>query len=121
VRYGDRVLGSADSAARARGEPRCGVGPNERPFAWVPQHAPVVADTLAVNVSLGCADAEGDADPEAILDELGAAGLAESIGDRVLGRSRPLSGGERQWIAVARALAAGLPVLLRRARRDSRR
>ena len=101
IRYGTLVL---DRAA---------VGPSERPFAWVPQDAPVVGDTLAINVGLGRADDDAPVpDPRPVLAELGNEGLATSLGDQVLGTVRPLSGGERQWIAVARALATGLPVLL---------
>lgn len=101
VRYGSVRLTTA------------GVGPSERPFAWVPQEAPIVGDTLAINVGLGRADDDGPIpDPLPVLAELGATSLAKSLGDQVLGTVRPLSGGERQWIAVARALATGLPVLL---------
>jgi ABC-type transport system involved in cytochrome bd biosynthesis fused ATPase/permease subunit len=105
VRYGDR-----DLAGR-------GVGPDERPFAWVPQDVPIVRGSLAVNVGLGARDGESgeaalaEADPAPVLDELGAYGLASAIGDDVLTADR-LSGGERQWIAVGRAFATGLPVLL---------
>jgi ABC-type transport system involved in cytochrome bd biosynthesis fused ATPase/permease subunit len=88
---------------------RAGVGPSERPFAWVPQDAPVVADTLAVNVGLG---SDGATDARELLGALGAAPLADALGDAVLARDRRVSGGERQWIAVARAVATGLPVLL---------
>jgi len=101
VRYGALVLD------------RAGVGPSERPFAWVPQDAPIVGDTLAINVGLGRADDDvAIPDPVPVLAQLGNEGLATSLGDQVLGTVRPLSGGERQWIAVARALATGLPVLL---------
>ena len=82
-----------------------GVGPHVRPFAWVPQDAPVVRDTLAVNIGLG----GGAVDPVGLLAELGADLPVAS--DEILG-ARPLSGGERQWVAMARALATGLPVLL---------
>ncbi|MBX3187531.1 MAG: ABC transporter ATP-binding protein [Labilithrix sp.] len=85
-----------------------GVGPTERPFAWVPQDAPVLAETLRANVMLG-GEARGDV--EEILEALGAATLA-SMGDATLATERPVSGGERQWIAVARAMATRLPVLL---------
>ncbi len=101
VRYGTRALDAA------------GVGPNERPFAWVPQDAPIVGDTLAINVGLGRADDDAAIpDPIPVLAQLGNDALGTSLGDQVLGTVRALSGGERQWIAVARALATGLPVLL---------
>ena len=77
-----------------------GVGPNERPFAWVPQDAPILADTLEANVALGGKAGAVDED------------LARSIGGAVLVTERKLSGGERQLVAVARALATELPVLL---------
>jgi ABC-type multidrug transport system fused ATPase/permease subunit len=99
VRYGGRSLEGA------------GVGPGDRPFAWVPQDAPVVGDSLAVNVGLGRPD-EATLDPARVLGELGNDGLVATLGSEPLGTVRPLSGGERQWIAVARALATGLPVLL---------
>lgn len=101
---------------------RQGVGPRERPFAWVPQDAPILGDTLVANVVLGHAAGErededdGAAANEAVtagaLDDLGAGGLAASLGSSVLATDRAVSGGERQWIAVARALATRLPVLL---------
>lgn len=97
VRFGDR-----DLTTRA-------VGPSERPFAWVPQEAPVIAATLGDNVMLG---AKNDARASSLLAELGADELADAVGDATLGTERAVSGGERQWIAMARALATKLPVLL---------
>jgi ABC-type transport system involved in cytochrome bd biosynthesis fused ATPase/permease subunit len=88
-----------------------GVGPSERPFAWVPQEAPVLAETLVANVMLGD-DAGKDREAARILEELGAEGLARSTGGARLATERVVSGGERQWIAVARAMATRLPVLL---------
>ncbi|HSO34819.1 MAG TPA: ATP-binding cassette domain-containing protein [Labilithrix sp.] len=88
-----------------------GVGPGQRPFAWVPQDAPILADTLVANVLLGGAEHDVAAVGR-VLDELGASALAASVGDATLATDRPVSGGERQWIAVARALASRLPVLL---------
>jgi ABC-type multidrug transport system fused ATPase/permease subunit len=76
---------------------RAGVGPSERPFAWVPQDAPVLRETLDVNIGLG-----GQGGP-ALLDLPKREGVLDPDA---------LSGGERQWIAVARALSTGLPVLL---------
>jgi ABC-type transport system involved in cytochrome bd biosynthesis fused ATPase/permease subunit len=45
----------------------------------------------------------------AILAELG---IDLDTGDAKLATERPVSGGERQWIALARAIATDLPVLL---------
>jgi ABC-type multidrug transport system fused ATPase/permease subunit len=84
-------------------------GPTTRPFAWVPQDAPLLADTLAENLAMG---ARG-IDPHLALDPLGAAHLAGSLDDARLGAGgRAVSGGERQWIALARAIATRQPVLL---------
>jgi ABC-type transport system involved in cytochrome bd biosynthesis fused ATPase/permease subunit len=84
-------------------------GPRARPFAWVPQEAPLLAGSLAANVALGAVVA----DPREALEPLGAAHLADALeGSRLGAGGRPVSGGERQWIALARAIATGLPVLL---------
>jgi ABC-type multidrug transport system fused ATPase/permease subunit len=84
-------------------------GPTSRPFAWVPQDAPLLADTLAENVSMGARDV----DPHAVLDPVGAAHLASALdGSRLGAGGRAVSGGERQWIALARAIATRQPVLL---------
>jgi ABC-type transport system involved in cytochrome bd biosynthesis fused ATPase/permease subunit len=83
-------------------------GPAARPFAWVPQDAPLLADTLAANVALGA-----PADARAALTPLGAAHLVDSLGEDRLGAGgRSVSGGERQWIALARAIASRQPILL---------
>jgi ABC-type multidrug transport system fused ATPase/permease subunit len=85
-------------------------GPTARPFAWVPQEAPLLADTLAANVTLG---APPDVDVRATLDPIGAAHLAARLDGARLGPGgRMVSGGERQWIALARAIATRQPVLL---------
>jgi ABC-type transport system involved in cytochrome bd biosynthesis fused ATPase/permease subunit len=84
-------------------------GPTSRPFAWVPQDAPLLADTLDANIAL----APGSTDPALALETIGATTLAERAGASVLGPAgRPLSGGERQWVSLARAVATRLPVLL---------
>jgi ABC-type multidrug transport system fused ATPase/permease subunit len=85
------------------------IGPHARPFAWVPQEAPVLADTLEGNVGLG---APHDAATRDALEPLGAGHLLRALAGVRLGATRPVSGGERQWIALARAIATGLPVLL---------
>jgi ABC-type multidrug transport system fused ATPase/permease subunit len=84
-------------------------GPSSRPFAWVPQDAPLLADTLGANIALGAdVDAARDA-----LDPIGAAHLGAALGGARLGAGgRAVSGGERQWIALARAIATRQPVLL---------
>ena len=102
LRYGDRDL------------TRAGVGPLERPFAWVPQEAAIVSGTLQENIALGASETKVDA-PSArtTLESLGAATLlARADGARLQAGGHELSGGERQWVALARALESGLPVLL---------
>lgn len=90
-------------------------GPASRPFAWVPQDAPLLADTLAANVALGIPGAAGSAESTSreALRSVGAEHMAAALGTERLGSgARSVSGGERQWIALARAVATGQPVLL---------
>jgi ABC-type multidrug transport system fused ATPase/permease subunit len=97
VVYDGRTLGEAPA------------GPLARPFAWVPQDAPLLADTLAENVAMG----SRAIDPRHALDPLGASHLASALdGARLGAGGRAVSGGERQWIALARAIATRQPVLL---------
>ena len=88
---------------------RAGVGPDARPFAWVPQDAPLVTGTVLENVALACGDPSR---ARLALAELGADRLLARAGERVGPGGTPLSGGERRLIAMARALATDLPVLL---------
>lgn len=86
-----------------------GVGPGARPFAWVPQEAPLVTGTILENVALACGD---ESRARLALAELGAERLLARAGERVGPGATPLSGGERRLVALARALATDLPVLL---------
>lgn len=95
--YGGRPLGP-------------GVGPAVRPMAWVPQEAPVVTGTLYDNLTLCGATRERAVDA---LRQIGAGALELKLGDTLVGPGgRSLSGGERRQVALARAMASGLPVLL---------
>jgi ABC-type multidrug transport system fused ATPase/permease subunit len=97
VRYGTSSLRGA------------GIGPSSRPFAWVPQDAPLLADTLDANVML----AAKNTTTKAMLEAIGAARLVADVGDaKLAGGPARVSGGERQWIVLARAIATRLPVLL---------
>jgi ABC-type multidrug transport system fused ATPase/permease subunit len=82
-------------------------GPGERPFAWVPQDAPLVTGTIVENVALfGKRERAPDA-----LRLVGAERIAGA--DEIVGPGgRPLSGGERRLLSLARAFASELPVLL---------
>jgi ATP-binding cassette subfamily C protein CydD len=99
-----RVLyGAEDLTAR-------GVGPHERPFAWMPQDSPIIAGTLEDNVLSGD---DGRANLRDVLASIGAESLLAGCGDAILGGAgRAVSGGERKWIALARAIATEVPVLL---------
>ena len=89
---------------------RAGVGPSMRPFAWAPQEAPVLAGSLHDNVQLVGRD---DRAVAAVLRSIGAERLFIECQGATLGAAgRPVSGGERKWIAIARAIASELPVLL---------
>lgn len=101
VRYADRDLMTA------------GVGPSERPFAWVPQEPAIVAGSLAENIALGAREGEPASDvARDALVAIGAGSLVGRLDDRMVAGGPELSGGERQWIAIARAIASGSPVLL---------
>jgi ABC-type transport system involved in cytochrome bd biosynthesis fused ATPase/permease subunit len=96
IRYGSEDLACA------------GVGPKYRPFAWVPQDAPVISGSLDDNVFLsGHGGKAGD-----LFASIGAEGLEKTVTGRLGATGRPVSGGERKWIGLARAIASGQPVLL---------
>jgi ABC-type multidrug transport system fused ATPase/permease subunit len=82
-------------------------GPEERPFAWVPQDAPLITGTIVDNVALfGSRERAFDA-----LRLVGAERIANP--DEIVGPGgRPLSGGERRLLSLARAFASELPILL---------
>ena len=102
-------LEPATGSVRFAGEELSGapVGPAHRPFAWVPQDAPLVTGTVLDNVALLSGDVSS---ARAALEALDARSLLDS---GVVGPGgRALSGGERRLVALARALATELPVLL---------
>ncbi len=87
-------------------------GLDARPFAWVPQDAPLLADTLDANIALGARGAPPSS-ARAALESIGAGHLVPALdGARLGAGGRSVSGGERQWIALARAIATRQPVLL---------
>ncbi len=100
IRYGERDL--------VEGE----FGPEARPFAWVPQDAPVLADSIEHNVEL-IRTSPSNGSAKGALALVGAGELHHRLGDARLGAGgRAVSGGERQWISLARAIATHQPVLL---------
>jgi ABC-type multidrug transport system fused ATPase/permease subunit len=87
-----------------------GVGPTSKPMAWVPQEAPLVTGTLYDNLTLCGATRERAVEA---LRQMGASTLELRLAGALVGPGgRPLSGGERRQVALARAIASGLPVLL---------
>lgn len=97
-----------------------GKGPSERPFAWAPQDAPILVDTLDVNVLLGGSHDTVGHDPPLdrhrravqTLEDLGANRLAHAFAVHDVMTASSISGGERSFLSVARAIASESPVLL---------
>jgi ABC-type multidrug transport system fused ATPase/permease subunit len=86
------------------GEDLDALAPESRPFAWVPQEVPLLHGTLRANIELGGAMTAEDA--------LAAVHAPPDLLAQLDEMTRPLSGGERQWVALARAIALQRPVLL---------
>jgi ABC-type multidrug transport system fused ATPase/permease subunit len=103
-RTGDIVYGTASLVTAPPGL-------DTRPFAWVPQTAALLADTLEANVRLAAPHASPTTADT--LEALGADPLGDALTSERLGAGGvEVSGGERQWIALARALTTDQPVLL---------
>jgi len=98
VRYGTTVITDARP------------GLTDRPFAWVPQDTALLTDTLEANIGL----ASTAIDAGAVLRKLGGESLEllSTTGARLGPGGVVVSGGERQWIALARAFATSQPILI---------
>jgi ABC-type multidrug transport system fused ATPase/permease subunit len=86
-----------------------------RGIAWLPQHPTLLHGSIADNIRLGTPEAED----ELVRDAAEAAGAAEFIAELPAGYEttvgdggRPLSAGETQRIALARALLRDAPLLI---------
>jgi ATP-binding cassette, subfamily C, bacterial CydD len=82
-----------------------------RQIAWVPQHPYLFAGTIAANIELGDPTASRAA-IETAAQLAGASALPGGLDGRVTERGRNLSAGQRQRIAIARALLRDAPLLL---------
>ncbi len=86
-----------------------------RQIAWVPQHPYLFAGTVAENIALGDPDATPGAIETAALlagADVLAGSLPGGLDGRITERGRNLSAGQRQRIAIARALLRDAPLLL---------
>ncbi|MGN7838755.1 thiol reductant ABC exporter subunit CydC [Stenotrophomonas sp. 22385] len=85
-----------------------------RRIAWLPQHAPVFAGSIADNLRLGDANAS-DEQLWQVLAEVRLQGWAERIGGLqawVGENGATMSAGQARRLALARALLRGAPILL---------
>ncbi len=85
-----------------------------RQLAWLPQHAPVFAGTVAENLRLGDPNA-GDAALWSMLERVRLGGWARQVGGLqgwVGENGATLSAGQARRLALARALLRGAPILI---------
>ena len=83
-----------------------------RQFSWVPQHPYLFAGTIAENIMLGQPDATAPAVEAAAALAGVDTSLPGGLDGRIIERGRNLSAGQRQRIAIARALLRAAPVVL---------
>jgi ABC-type multidrug transport system fused ATPase/permease subunit len=106
-------------AALAGQVPLSGDAPRLPAQAWVPQDPVILSVSVAQNITLDGGEADGPSgttdwatllDRACLKDEVvrWPAGLDTAVGERGV----TLSGGQQQRVQLARAMAAGLPVLL---------
>jgi len=112
-----RLAEPSEGRILAGGTDIAGCDPDQwrRGIAWLPQHPTLLHGSIADNIRLGAPDAAD----ELVRDAAEAAGAAEFISELPAGYEttvgdggRPLSAGETQRIALARALLRDAPLLI---------